>query len=214
MNELKHVKFEELLPSNLREDAGVLNAARSLDAEFTAVTEAIKECALIARIDELPEQLIDLLAWQWHVDFYDYHLTLNIKRNLVKESLDWHRIKGTPAAIEKVVTTAFKSAVVREWYDYGAEPYYFKVEMIKEGMPDLATLNSLIKSIEAAKNVRSWLDEISFRREVDCTIFMSDVKNIFRSISIYPPKIKLPEFINTQYLGGSQYIHKEVNVYA
>lgn len=209
---LKEIKLEDLLPQSLKIDEGVICAARALDDELKKTTEMIVFCLIISRIDDLPESIIDLLAWQWHVDYYDYDLPITTKRKLVKESLDWHRIKGTPAAVEKVVTAAFKSAQVQEWYEYGGQPFRFKVNMIKEGMPSLEKLDSLKRSIDTAKNVRSWLEDISFRRDISSNIFYGGFKNSMKKISIYPPKIKLPVFENTRFIIGAKCIHKGVNL--
>lgn len=214
MNNINGVKLEDLLPQNMRADAGVIAAARALDGELSAVTAAIEECVLIARVDELPEQVIDLLAWQWHVDFYDYNLSLDKKRSLVKKSLDMHRIKGTPAAVEAVVTAAFKSAKVVENWEYGGQPYHFKVEMVREGMPSRNELESLSRSINAVKNVRSWIDEISFQRDVVGKVYVGGVFSIFRRIEIYPPRVQLPSFELNAHIGAAQFIYKEVKVNA
>lgn len=155
-----------------------------------------------------------MLAWQWHVDFYDYNLSLIEKRSLVKKSLNTHRIKGTPAAVEEVVTAAFKSAKVVENWEYGGQPYHFKVEMVREGMPSRNELESLSRSINAVKNVRSWIDEISFRRDLVEQIYFAGAVSIFRQISIYPPSVKLPKFENVQHLGSAQFIYKEVELHA
>lgn len=214
MINIKDIKLLELLPSSIKDDPHVIAAAAALDRELQAVSNDIKENIIIARIGELSEDVIDVLAWQWHLDFYDEALSLDIKRQLVKNSLENHRIKGTPAAVESVVTSAFKSAKVVENWEYGGSPYHFKVEMILEGMPDIAVLDSLVRSIDAVKNVRSWIDEISFRRDLIGQVYFAGAVSIFRQISIYPPSVKLPKFENVQHLGSAQFIYREVQVHA
>ena len=214
MININDIKLLELLPSSIRDDPQVIAAATALDSELQAVSADIKENIIIARIGELSEDVIDVLAWQWHLDFYDETLSLDVKRELVKKSLENHRIKGTPAAVENIVATAFKSATVREWYEYGGNPYFFKVEMVREGMPGIAVLDNLVKSINAVKNVRSWLDEISFRRDIVGKVYIGGITNIFREISIYPPRLNLPAFKHNMHIRGAQYIHKEVRINA
>ena len=81
------------------------------------------------RIDELPEAVIDLLAWQWHVDFYELARTLEMKRKAVKGSIRWHRKKGTVWAIRKALAMLdIESEIVEWWKIEGAAPYTFGVK--------------------------------------------------------------------------------------
>lgn len=94
--------------------------------------------------------------------FIDYAADINKKRALVRKAIDWHRRKGTPAAVEEVCTAVFKSAKVYENWEYGGKPYHFQVRMISEGIPDKSVLDNLYRAIKESKNVRSWLDCFKF----------------------------------------------------
>ena len=116
IKDLQSLSLMDILPDSILADKKVAAAAQALDAELQAVTQAAVETMHIPRIDILPEAVIDLLAWQWHVDFYEpLGMDIDTKRRLIKESIAWHRIKGTPAAIEKVVSAAFDTSKVQEW---------------------------------------------------------------------------------------------------
>jgi phage tail P2-like protein len=101
--------------------------------------------------------LIDLLAWQFHVDFYDPKMQVEVKRDLVLKSLDWHFRKGTPSVVEDIVSTVFSKAIVQEWFEYGGLPYRFRVATA-ETMPDSETRSNLIRAINSVKNTRSFFD--------------------------------------------------------
>src|SRR5690554_1045404 len=107
MLNISDISLLDLIPPNLKSDPQVQAAATALDAELKAVTEAVKGIILYSRIDELPEEIIDHLAWQFHVDYYNPNLPLDVKRTLVKNSLAWHRSKGTPATVEELITAVF-----------------------------------------------------------------------------------------------------------
>ena len=108
IKELQSLSLLDILPANLLEDKKVAAAAQALDAELQAVTRATVETMHLPRLEVLPEAVIDLLAWQWHVDFYEpIGMDIETKRKLVKESIAWHRIKGTPAAVAQLVSAVF-----------------------------------------------------------------------------------------------------------
>lgn len=119
MRDIQIVTLSELLPSSIASDPDVAAAAAAIDAELRKATLSVPNVLIIPRIREITESvLIDLLAWQYHVDFYDAALPLATRRELVCKSLDWHTRKGTPSAVEEVVTAVFSDGKVIEWWDF------------------------------------------------------------------------------------------------
>lgn len=169
MIELKDISMLDILPPNLLTDKKIRVITEALDAELHEITKCIKRCQLYSRIDELPEDVIDLLAWQFHVDFYEpIGMNIKTKRKLVKESIAWHRIKGTPAAVEMMLSSTFgRSAKVSEWYEYDGEPYHFKVSVKTKNFPTMESLGLAKQGVLAAKNTRSVLDSIKTIVEID-----------------------------------------------
>ena len=168
--DITQIKLIDLVPPSIRDDQKVQAAAAAIDKELQAVTANISQTILIARIDELSEPVLDLLAWQFHVDFYEpIGFSIDKKRAMIKQSIAWHRHKGTPWAVEQVVTAAFARAEVLEWFDYGGDPYYFKIRTIDILTNDEA-YHGLVRAINTVKNTRSWLDGIQIHREIDQNI--------------------------------------------
>lgn len=160
--DLQSVSLLDILPPNLLEDKKINAAARALDDELQKITAATRKALLLPRLDELSEEVIDLLAWQWHVDFYEpIGMDIETKRRLIKNSIAWHRIKGTPAAVEQVVSAVFDTSHVQEWFEYGGKPYHFKV-ITEDVTTDPNVLARMRRAINAAKNTRSWLETIEF----------------------------------------------------
>lgn len=166
------VSLLDLLPDNLLADKQINATARALDTELSKATAATLETLLIARINELPEPVLDLLAWQWHVDFYEpLGMDVETKRKLIINSIAWHRIKGTAAAVQKMVEAAWEGCNVEEWFDYGGEPYHFRVVNVTAAHVDEEVLRNVLRAIYATKNVRSWLDGINFLRRAEATVY-------------------------------------------
>ncbi len=156
------VSLLDILPDSILADKQISAAAQALDWELQRVTAATAEVLHLPRLDVLPEKVVDILAWQFHVDFYEpVGMDLETKRNLVKESIAWHRIKGTPAAVDKLVSTVFGDSWTKEWFEYGGKPYHFRV-VTENVTTDKAQLKLMYDAINTAKNVRSILDNIEF----------------------------------------------------
>ncbi len=191
MIDIYSISLLDLLPPNLKEDPDIIAAAKAVDGECSLVTNEVKQCILLPRIDELEGPVLDLLAWQMHVDFYDNTLDDEIKRELIKNSNHLHRTKGTPVAVEKAAEIIFGKAWTEEWFEYGGEPYMFKmnVEATNRGASpeDLRLLDQLI---DAYKNKRSWLEIVN--------VFLTDYGQLYcgscicsgEEVIIYPWQIQ------------------------
>ena len=114
--------------------------------------------------DDFGHSLADELAWQFHVDYYDKAADIETKKRLVKQSIKIHRTKGTPQAVLDLLQTAFPSdAVLLEWFDYGGEPYHFKIVTSEfEGYD----MTKFLAALDSVKNARSYLDSVSVFKNV------------------------------------------------
>ena len=157
MIDLKSLELKSILPSSLSSDPKTVAMADAISSLSQKLASDIALVLLLPRIDTMPENIVDYLAWQYHVDFYQADLSLDAKRKLVKNSTIWHRHKGTKWAVEQVVSTVFEHpAHVEEWFEYGGDPYKFKITA--SGFENIQQLVSAIKTV---KNTRSHLDSIN-----------------------------------------------------
>ena len=113
------VNFAEYLPESLKKDPKIRAIAQAVAKEALAVSEEIKSVLIYCRIDELPEELIDILAYDMHVDWYDYSYPLDIKRDIVKSSVKVHKKMGTKYAVETALKSIYKTTTIKEWFEYG-----------------------------------------------------------------------------------------------
>lgn len=168
MNELENYSIRGDLPESLRRE-NMLELAELCDKLLQDFNAKILRVLIYPAIDTLPSELVNALAVQFHVDFYDKSLSLDARRTLVKTGIAWHKIKGTPAAVEMVLKSVFNSSEVSEWFDYGGDPYFFRI--LARGMKDEKSAEVWLKLVWAAKNVRSWLEKLilDITPEVDDT---------------------------------------------
>lgn len=154
--------YKKLLPYSLSQDP-VLVAM--FEALVIQLKESYDEADLLydlVNIDKLPEPLLDVIAYEKHVDFYDKQLTIEQKRELIKSSISWHRKKGTRWAVERVVSIVYPNANVYEWFEYDGHKYRFKIE-VDEPFIASKDMKRLRELVEATKNKRSWLEYIAIK---------------------------------------------------
>lgn len=189
MMELDNTELSNILPSSLTRDAHILHAASAVSAVMNETSKETVNDFVMSKIDILPEAVINSLAWQFHADTYDMNLGIEQKRQLVKNAIKDHKYKGTSWAVKSVVEVLLNYAKVEEWFNYGGKPYHFRVngsygEIVRDG-----DLQNLVDAIQQAKNVRSWLDGISFERKQTVKKQLAIPIVIFKEVRIGLPKV-------------------------
>ena len=132
-----------------------LTAACAIDK----LNDGIKVIKTLANPLVCDEKYLPFLAYAFKVDFWDERLGTDKKRALIKESILLHQKKGTLWALERVLELLEVKADIQEWFQYGGEPYFFRIKIEME--QEFPYLNQVQKLIDLYKNVRS-LYEIDF----------------------------------------------------
>lgn len=197
------------LPKSLQRQ-NVMELAELVDRALHLFDKKIHRVLIYPVIDQLDGDLVDALAIQLHCDFYDKTLPLEARRQLVKTSIAWHRIKGTPAAVEMLTQAVFPNSYTREWFEYGGRPYFFRMVQDLSGGEEVVTrqtLDLLRKAISMGKNVRSWLELLEFTMHLTDDIDYSDevvsFVNLRKNYEDWVPYGKTPPA--AKYDGSLQY---------
>lgn len=205
-------RIADRLPESLNRD-NMRELAQTIDAKMAELNQMSELVSIYPRIDKLSSSLVDALAIQFHVDYYDKGLPLDTRRSLVKNSMRWHLRKGTKGVVQEMVQTVFASGVVHEWYEYGGNPYYFRIELMKTMRITPDNLNLLVKLINLVKNVRSWLDELDFKRDATAMQYVGGAIHTNVKYEILPAEIKDASIPSIGYAGGGIYHHVAYEVY-
>lgn len=149
-------------PPTLAWDDDKRKLAESISESIAQIMTDTDKAAIFTRIDDLDEPLLDILAADFNVDWYDYEGTVEEKRKTIRECIDVHRYKGTKYAVETALKSVYENVRVSEWFEYGGEPYQFKVT-IYDSANDVEKRSRIIDKIKYYKNLRSVLDDIVFK---------------------------------------------------
>lgn len=212
MNEIYHVSLKEILPPSISSDEEVQRTAKAIEENLNMASRLIPMTAVYARIDELPESVLDALAWQLHVDVYDEDMSLAKKRKLVKNAIKDHKYKGTPCAVKSVVEMLLNYAKVEEWYEYGGSPFHFRVSGESGPIPNGDKIQRLVDAINEVKNVRSWLDGVSFQRRKTVIKHLAVPVIMHKEIKVGMPDVGPQHAAMDKAVSIHTYIFKEVKV--
>lgn len=117
-------------------------------------------------IDKLSETEIDYLLWEYHVDYVGEDTTIENKRELVKIAVVAHFNKGTLGSVKAICKILFGNAEIKEWFEYGGRPGYFKISTLGE-LKNQIDFSKVLDVVNEYKNERSWLDAITFVRNMN-----------------------------------------------
>ena len=163
MNNIKAADFLLSFPPALKKDENMLALGRLAAEELHISAWEAEKNVIYAVIDSLPETWLDVLAYDLHVDWYDYDYAVEIKRKIIKNSVRVHQKLGTKYAVENVLRDVYRTAKVEEWFEYGGRPYTFK---IKVDVAEWGLTEHISREIEEKmkfyKNLRSHCDGIFY----------------------------------------------------
>lgn len=180
---LRESKLIDLCTPSISYDAQVQAASTAFDYQMYPIIDETGEVVMIPNIMGINDStLIDILAWQFHVDFYDATKPLEFRKNLVQQSIVWHKRKGTVALVQEVLDTYWPGgATLTEWYEYYVPP-----------PPPLVPPNPPYSTINSPPIVPpptpSWHDRYRFRVYIDENIIdPADEADVLRLIAEYKP---------------------------
>lgn len=175
---LGDISFAAILPEALREDAQFRTASAALDGLLRRTTNAVPNLLIWARLDReralcipplqrlvdaagglrpLSTEMLELLAWQLHVDFREVAVDDAMLERMVRESIPWHRIKGTPAAVEQALTMYNVQALVDE-SGTGVNWAVYELELAEA--PRGGAMANIVRVAEEAAPKRCWLRRV------------------------------------------------------
>lgn len=151
------------LPVVLQNDTGMAALAAVIAETLSDRMDETESPRIYARIDQLPEELLDILAYDFKVDWWDANYTLEEKRQTLKDSWRVHRMLGTKAAVETAISAVYPGTQVKEWFEYDGEPYHFRllIDATFESI-DRDKHQRVLDRVAYYKNLRSVLDDIEY----------------------------------------------------
>ncbi|MCC8156370.1 MAG: phage tail protein I [Oscillospiraceae bacterium] len=145
------------LPAALQADESLRALAESIAAQLSVLSGDTGAATLYAAIDALPEAVLDILAADFEIIWWDADASTEEKRATFKNAWYVYRHLGTKSAVERALEIYYPGATVTEWFDDGEEPFRFSIsgisvnDIINEGRDyrDFLKLLSKVKRLSA-----------------------------------------------------------------
>ena len=136
--------------------------------------ETAERVHIYTMIDSQPEEILDILAVQFKVDWYDSNYPLQAKRNIIKTALEVRRYYGTDWATLKAISAIYPRSEIEQWYDYGGTPGHFRVICSVDGALIPVKRREIRRSVNIYKRMTAHLDSLYLQvqagLEVECEL--------------------------------------------
>lgn len=157
--ELIDCNLVKLLPGFMRSDAANQCLCDFMNKVTWDLADKIKLLSVWNEIDRLSNDNLDALAWELHITWYDPKASIDVKRQIIKDSDLVYSKMGTKWAVERVAKTYFGESKIIEWFEYGGEPFCFKVETINQKIVS-SLAAEFLKMLDIVKRESAHLDII------------------------------------------------------
>lgn len=189
------IKFTEggLIDIWPEKDPEVEALSYALQQQFIILKKYADQMQCFSNVEELNETVLDYLAIELQAMYYEQSMSLDKKREIIKNTMKWHIYAGTPAAVSEMVNVIFGTGRVVEWFDF--ENPEERIPGTFDIITDAGFSKDLIarfnKTIKKVKNARSHLRKVSIERRNDATVFIAGKSILHANISIHDHGIEV-----------------------
>lgn len=173
MSKLDKSSLMQIYPSVLDRDKQFNALGQTVAEMLGEAFLSTKHANIYNRIMELNEDVLDILAKDFNVSWYDYNFQLETKRRVIAAAFSVHRHLGTAGAMITAVSAIWPHSTVEEWFQYGGDPFFFRVIVeANEGTPgeELIRYSAIDRTVQLYKNERSWLEDGTVILRITCNV--------------------------------------------
>lgn len=184
---LADIAVLELLPPVPAGDESFRAMARAIDAEIRRIDDQIPKVIIWAMLGRMQEPLLSHLAVWLHADYWDEDWTVEAKRAFLFRQIKIHRKKGTCWAVEEAISLVYGPAYVREWFEYGGEHGWFRLEVdvLDLGLSEFQ-ISKIEQMVEKYKRKSQHLGHLTFSTGSTGTVYIGAACLADEVLTVYP----------------------------
>lgn len=210
MNKITNIGIESL-PNSLKNYENIAELARLAAEKLNEVSENAQIFDYIwARIDELPENLLDTLAYDLHIDWYDYGYSIEQKREVIKTSVKVHKKLGTKYAVETALKAAYPNSRVTAWHEEGGSgvPYSFDVVLDTSESETAVDFSRVNKIVYCYKSLRDRLNTTKFKCKTSMDVYTGLLFSARKRENVAPAARDTSTVLGVRTYAGAAFIAK------
>ena len=164
---LRDARITDALPRVVSTQEWVKALALALSEVHKTTLNFADKSQIYTEIDNASEPVLDALAVNWKIDWYDTTYSLDKKRRIVKTAMDVRRLMGTAQATRTQADAIYPGTMLEEWFEYGGEAGYFRLSIDITGSAEensviLSDPEEMERQLTAAKRWSTHMESLSY----------------------------------------------------
>ena len=211
---IQEADLTRTIPPVIAENEDIKTLGILIQEELRRINGLIDKNKIFCNIEGLDEAMLDILAYDLNVLWYDYNYNLKIKREIIKDCIKIYRKLGTPFAVKRALSNVFPDSELKEWFETDGEPFTFEVNInaSEEGAPK-ELQEMALNRIRYYKNLRSHLKKITYILEDKFKLRLAAAHTIAQEIAILPYTVEDIETRGKVKFAVAEVYKQEVSVY-
>lgn len=169
MIDIRTGELADILPIEFLRQPQALAISYALKMAYQRFLDHQDEIYVYAFVARAPEYVLDLLAVELRVRYYNWGLDVETKRGLIRTAIGVNMKDGTVFAVNTVIKTLYPSGYMEEWHQYGGDNNHYRIRLKAEESG--YDVDDLMSSIRAVKRLSSQLDIISIDQALPVTTY-------------------------------------------
>lgn len=184
---LNRETFLAALPQALQEDEETWALAQTAARALEARAGEAERISIYPRVDQLDEELLDILAHDFKVDWWDPDYSLEEKRRTLKDSWLVHKRLGTQWAVDTAISAVWPGSRAQPWFEYGGRPYYFRLTVpVPEDGITAQQQRRALKLTRYYKSRRDHLECVEYQMESEGAVRAAAFSSAGLTLEVWP----------------------------
>ena len=155
-----------MLPVYLQKDELMIALAESIAERLADLPEMVESINIYANIEKLPNELLDILAFDFKVDWWDVNYSVETKRHVLKDSWEVRRTFGTTGSLKTAIRSIYPRSEIQEWFEYGGEPFRFRIVLDMTDATETADFFEIMRAVRYYKRLSAHLEELVYQSSI------------------------------------------------
>lgn len=167
---------------------------KKLDSVVASRLNEIKSpVASLWSAKDCPAAVLPFLAWSLSADYWQSSWSEQIQRSVVDGLIDYHRLKGTRAAVENAIADLGLQAEINEWWQMSPEGERgtFDIDIIANQTPlSEATAQTVDIVINKAKRLSQHLRQFNQKLQSRASLYVGGLVKTGETLTVMPFQTK------------------------
>lgn len=188
---LRDARITDGVPQVVANQDWVRAVAEAMGAIHGRTLDFADRSQIYTALGDVPEIILDTLAVNWKIDWYDTGYSIEQKRRIIQSALTVRRLMGTVEAVKLQVGAIYPGTTLQEWFEYGGTPGCFRldVNLTDESIIPPVVMQSpaeIEKKIVTAKRWSAHLEGVDYWEETGAPVCIGGYTALDTNLEVWP----------------------------